>query len=245
MINDDYDELAPVYDRLNPKSEIYKQKPFYQRIVKEYGVKSVLDCACGTGWHLEMLSDLGLKVNGSDLSPAMISNAETNLEGKNIVLKVGDYRNLADIWGNERFDMVGCLTTSLPYMLTQSDLVDALNSMCDVLNDNGILVIDNGISDALLDDKPKLIPARILDDDAFYFFMEYPENEIVFNILYVKKTKDTFEHRFKTTQYNAMGKNVLERAFSKTQFKRISYYGDYDLTPYTAQSKRMLVIAQK
>lgn len=36
------------------------------------------------------------------------------------------------------------------------------------LKDNGILIIDNGISDKLLKNKPKFLPARILKDTAFY-----------------------------------------------------------------------------
>lgn len=46
MTKDDYDELAPVYDRLNPKSEIYKQKPFFEKLVQEYNSKTLLDSAC-------------------------------------------------------------------------------------------------------------------------------------------------------------------------------------------------------
>lgn len=244
-MNDDYDELAPVYDRLNPKEEIYKQKPFYQKLINDYQIKSVLDCACGNGWHLEMLADMGLKASGSDLSPAMINQARDNLRGKHIVLKEGDYRNLPQLWGKESFDLVACLTTSLPYMLNEEDLVSALSSMYNTLSYKGILVIDNGISDSLINSKPKLIPARILDDDAFFFFMEYPENRVVFNILYIKKTGNTFEHLFKSATYNAMSQNVVKAAFSKTKFDKVSFYGDYDLRPYDEQSSRMLVIAQK
>ena len=244
-MHDDYDDLASVYDRLNPKSEIYKQKSLYERIKKDYEVKSVLDCACGNGWHLEMLADMGLKTCGSDLSPAMIKQANDNLRDKGIDLRIGDYRNLPELWGQRAFDMVACLTTSLPYMLTERDVVDALNSMYSVLNEGGIVVIDNGISDSLLTEKPKLIPARILDEDAFYFFMEYHENRVVFNILYVKKTSDSFEHLFKTTTYNAMSRAVLEAAFAKTSFRHVKFYGDHDLNPYSVASKRMFVIAQK
>lgn len=47
-----------------------------------------MDCACGTGQHLYMLSELGYKVCGSDYSCSMLGVAKENLKklGKNIPL---------------------------------------------------------------------------------------------------------------------------------------------------------------
>jgi hypothetical protein len=46
---DGYGELSAVYDRLNPKDEIFKQKPFYQMLKDRASIGTALDCACGTG----------------------------------------------------------------------------------------------------------------------------------------------------------------------------------------------------
>jgi len=241
---DAYKTLADVYDKLNPKEEIFKQKPLFETLVDKYKVKTVLDCACGTGWHLKLFKDMGLEVYGSDLSPDMLEKASSNLQDGSVELKELDYRNLGD-W-NKQFDMVGCLTTSLPYMTTAEDVVAALNSMYEALNNGGILVISNGISDALLDEKPKFIPGRLLDDDAFFFFMEYPDaKSVTFNILYVGKKEKGFDYRFTSTTYNAMRKSVLEDAFSQTKFKTVNYYGDETLAPYDAKSPRLIVVAEK
>jgi ubiquinone/menaquinone biosynthesis C-methylase UbiE len=132
----EYRKLAKDYDFLHPKEEIFKQKAFFQKLIKECSVKTCLDCACGTGWHLLMLNGLGLKCFGSDLSPEMLALAKKNLRGKKIRLKRQDFRKLANSW-KENFDMVICMSTSFPHMLTDKDAVAALNSMYKRLNDEG------------------------------------------------------------------------------------------------------------
>ena len=242
---EEYQILADVYDILNPKEEIFDQKPFFEALVKKYSVLKVLDCACGTGWHLSMFHDMGLTSFGSDISPEMIALAKTNLEGKYVPIKQEDFRTLGNSWG-DGVDMITCLTTSLPHMLTDDDVVTALSSMYDRLNDGGVLVVSNGITDALLTTKPKFIPARVLPRDAFYFVMEYPENQLIFNIVYVKKTNEGFDHKFTALTYNAMRKSVLERCIAKTSFRNMSYYGDYDMSPYDpGASTKLIVVAEK
>lgn len=243
---DEYKVIADVYDILNPKEDILGQKPFFEKLIKDYGVSRCLDCACGTGWHLSMLHDMGLTCFGSDISPDMIALSKRNLEGKYIPLKQEDFRNLGNSWG-DTFEMVLCLTTSLPHMLTDDDVVKALTSMYDRLSEGGILVITNGITDALLDNKPKFIPARELENEAFYFVMDYAnEASFAFNIIYVYNTGTKMTHKFTTLTYNAMRQSVLERCFSRTRFKTVQYYGDYDFSDYSkVLSNKLIVVASK
>jgi glycine/sarcosine N-methyltransferase len=243
---DSYKILAKDYDYINPKEEIFRQRDFFRELIKKYSIKSCLDCACGTGWHLFMLNKLGVKCAGSDLSPEMLAAARRNLKGKNIPLRVEDYRHLARTW-KQKFGMVICMTTSLPHMLTDRNVVNALTSMYERLRNGGILVISNGIADSLLDRKPKLIPARISEDQAFYFFLEYPgENQVVFNILHVKKTKNSFSHTYAVMHYNAMRKSVIQKCISRTEFRKVHYYGDYDFAKYSVRTgERLVVVAVK
>jgi glycine/sarcosine N-methyltransferase len=243
---DEYSVLAGVYDILNPKEDIISQKPFFAKLISDHAVTRVLDSACGTGGHLSMFHDMGLTCFGSDISEHMLALAKKNLEGKYIPLKKEDFRTLENGWG-DNFDMITCLTTSLPHMLTDEDVVKALSSMYTRLHDGGILVITNGITDYLLDTKPKFIPARTLPDEAFYFITEYPDEQtFIFNILYVKKGEKEMEHKFTSITYNAMRKSVLERCFAKTGFKNIQYYGDYDFSEYSKEkSSKLIVVATK
>lgn len=245
-MKDDYAQLAKDYDTLTPKEEIFKQKPFFNKLIKSFSIRTCLDCACGTGWHLFMLDDLGLKCCGSDLSPRMIALAREHLKGKQVPLKTADFRRLSDAW-SERFDLIVCMTTSFPHMLTDRDALTALKSMYRQLNEGGILVIDNGITDALLNSKPKVIAVRILSHRAFYYLLEYPTpKRIVFTVLQVKKTQTSFKPIFYMTHYRAMRKSSFEGYFGRTRFRAIGYFGDYAFSKYSLkESGRLVIIAQK
>jgi SAM-dependent methyltransferase len=243
---DEYKRFAGNYEGLNPKEEIFKQEPFFRELIKRYSIKKCLDCACGPGWHLFMLHNLGIECAGSDLSEEMLFLAKNNLKNKNIPLKVRDYRKLADSWKGT-FDMVICMSTSINHMQTDVEVIKALNSMYGQLHEEGILVIDNGVSDAIIKEQPKLIPARIHKDQAYYFFLEYPDDDhIIFNILNVRKTRDSFEHDFETMTLKAITKENLDRCFAQTNFKKIHYYGGHDFSTYSAATgNRLIAIAEK
>lgn len=241
-----YKILAKDYEALNSREEIFKQQDFFRKIIARYAVSSCLDCACGTGWHLVMLNEMGLACCGSDLSPDMLALARENAKGRNIVLQEGDYRDLGSLW-ERKFDMIICMSNSIRHMLAESELRKALDSMYGQLNDGGILVVDNGLSDTMINERPKLLPGRILRDQAFYFILEYPnEREIVFNILNVMKTGDSFAHSFESMSLSSMKKADYDRCFAGTRFKKVSYFGDYQLSEFrVATSARYIAIAEK
>lgn len=105
----DYDEFGAIEDYLGSESE------FLGKLFVKHGVKTVLDCACGTGQHLYMLSEMGFDVSGSDYSESMIAVADKNLKsyGKIVPLCQCDFRYLEQKYA-QTFDAIVCLTTALP-----------------------------------------------------------------------------------------------------------------------------------
>ena len=75
-----FDDLADVYEAMIdwPK-RLAHEEPFYRRLFERLGARSVLDVACGTGRHAAMFHSWGLRVEGADLSPAMIDRARSQL----------------------------------------------------------------------------------------------------------------------------------------------------------------------
>jgi glycine/sarcosine N-methyltransferase len=241
-----YRSLAANYDWLRPKEEALKQRPFFEKLIADHQLTSCLDCACGTGWHLALLDDLGLQVSGSDLADGMLNVAMKNLEGRNIPLKRADFRALDAAW-REQFDMVICMTTSFPYMLDDESAAQALKSMVDRLNAGGVLVIDNGFSDAFFDEKPKFIPAQVYHDRAFYFIFEYPQpDRVLVNILYIEHNEEGMHHHFDTHVYNPMRLADMQRYFAATHYSHVEYYGNHEWEPYsTESSRRMVAVAHR
>ncbi len=97
-----------------------------------------LDVGCGTGRAFQPLLRRGWRVEGCDLSPAMIALAAEEGAGQ-VLLSVADMRELP-LLGH--FDLVLCLNDSVNYLLGDADLISALSGMGKNLASNGLLVFD-------------------------------------------------------------------------------------------------------
>ena len=234
----DYDEFGSIADYLGD------EKYFFERLFKENSVKTVLDCACGTGQHLYMLSEMGFRVSGSDYSESMLEVAKHNMEkyGKTIPLCQCDFRYL-ERKHTDTFDAVVCLTTALPHLHTDEELITALISMKNRLNRNGLLILTQGTTPFTLS-----LPA-----------IEVVVNRNDFSRIFVKEHDDRFqtihvldlfhsESRVENNQYDIVYRIILDddyrRLLSAAGFEYISIYGDYDMSDYTERSQRLIVVAR-
>ncbi|WP_055153560.1 class I SAM-dependent methyltransferase [Faecalicatena contorta] len=234
----DYDEFGDIENYLG------SERQFFKEILNENQVQSVLDCACGTGQHLYMLAELGYRVSGSDFSASMLKVASKNLErhGIQIPLSRCDFRELQEAF-TEKFDAVVCLTTALPHLHTDEDLLTALISMKDRLKKNGLLILTQGTT---------------------HFTLTLPSIEVVvnrdnFSRIFVKEHDDQFQtihvidlyhsqNRLENNQYDIVYRIILDDEYrgllTKAGFNNINIYGDYDRSPYDKESKRLIVVAQ-
>lgn len=96
----------------------------------------LLDVACGTGKHLELLRDR-YEVEGVDLDPGMLAVARARLPG--VPLHQGDFRHI-DL--DRRFDVVTCLFSSIAYARGTGELRQAVASMAAHLEPGGVLVVE-------------------------------------------------------------------------------------------------------
>lgn len=234
----DYDEFGSIEDYLGA------EKLFFQQLFSEQGAKTVLDCACGTGQHLYMFSEMNLEVVGSDYSKAMLEVAEKNLTERGITVPLHqcDFRYLEEVH-KEKFDAIACLTTALPHLHSEQDLVTALKSMKTRLNSEGILVLTQGTTHHNL-----ALPA-----------IEVVVNRLDFSRVFVKERDEEFQtihvldmyhstERMENNQYDIVYKIILDedyrRLLMEAGFENIEIYGDYDKNAYDKESKRLIVVAQ-
>jgi SAM-dependent methyltransferase len=100
------------------------------------GAATLLDVACGTGRYLEELRRW-YEVEGVDSSPAMLALARERLP--DVPLREADMREF-DL--GRVFDVVTCLSSSIAWMLTPSDLEGAVANMARHLREAGVLVLE-------------------------------------------------------------------------------------------------------
>jgi len=101
------------------------------------GARTLLDVACGTGRHLELLRSRFV-VEGVDLDAGLLAVARERL-GPDVPLHRGDMRRF-DL-GRE-FDVVTCLFSSIGYARTLAGLRRAARAMARHVRRGGLLIIE-------------------------------------------------------------------------------------------------------
>ena len=127
---------------------------FFQDILREQGANTVLDIACGTGFHAITLKADGFDVTAADGAPNMLAQARKNAERLGIDdlrLVEAEWTRLGESFSNERFDAVICLGNAFTHLFDESDRIRSLNEVYRLLKNDGIAIIDQRNYDAILD----------------------------------------------------------------------------------------------
>ena len=98
--------------------------------------KALLDIACGTGSHAEVLSKY-YKVEGMDYDKGMLVVARRKYPN----LKF-EHGNMIDFSLKRKFDIITCLFSSIGYVRTKANLHKAIKTMADHLVSGGVLLVE-------------------------------------------------------------------------------------------------------
>ena len=245
MARDPYADFAQRYDSFfGPFGEHDPKKAeFFRQLFSHHKVKSVLDCACGTGRDLHMFQSLGCEVHGSDISEAMLAQSERNLAAHNVDVPLthADFRELPFTYARD-FDAVVCLSSAHLEMPDERELARAFSSMRGVLRDGGILIVTSGISDKTWREKPRFIPEVNNNDFTRLFAIDYFDKGARFNVvdLYHDSThKDMLVWSIAYERVYLRGD--MEMAIHRAGFLRDEFYGGYLFEPYDVETSDMLI----
>jgi SAM-dependent methyltransferase len=130
-----YDQLTPFYHLIygDWHGAIATQATQLSSIIQQrWGntVREILDVSCGIGTQAIGLAAQGYTVTASDLSHQEIERAkqEAQIRSLNIDFSVCDMRNVFD-HHQTQFDLVISCDNSIPHLLTDEDIVQALQQM--------------------------------------------------------------------------------------------------------------------
>lgn len=247
---DPYAGFAGRYDRFRGAFGKHRadHRAFFQRIFADNGVRSVLDCACGTGHDLHLFASLGCAVTGSDISPAMLARAKVNLRaaGLSIPLRRADYRALHRHFKRE-FDAVVCLSSSMLHMENKKEVIRALLSMRLVLRERGMVIITQGTTDRQWGEKPRFILESSDKDLTRLFVIDYLQNGARYNVLDIIRERSIPELLVWSVEYKQMLlKGDYARLMSLAGYSNVQFYGSYGFEPYSKETSDVLIcVAQK
>ena len=200
----------------------------------------MLDVACGRGRHSKMLASLGFNVTGFDISPDSIAYAKQSVQDDNPDFYIHDMR--LPFWGNY-FDYAFNFFTSFGYFKTRREHDDAIRTIANGLNPNGIFVIDylnvHYSEDHLVYTEEKKLNGTTYDihrwHDETHFYKKIIINDpgLMHAIEFTEKVS-----KFSFGDFNDM------LSYHGLQVQEV--YGDYKLGNYDVRTKpRLIIIAKK
>jgi ubiquinone/menaquinone biosynthesis C-methylase UbiE len=242
MENDKYSNIADTYDYMLLKN--IEREMFFTKIFQNNNVKSILDCACGTGKDLVLFNSLGLDVTGSDISDSMLNIAQKRIDENKAKISVlkADYQFLENTF-SKKFDAIVCLSSAINE--TEIDVLKSLKSMKNVLNDHGIIIFDQGQTDMSMKNPPLYSLEVNNRDFSRLYTMNYLENIMTVNIFDLVHTEGQNEMNVNTFKIEIRLYDEWIKILNEVNLTG-EFYGNWDLLPYKkTDSKRLIVVARK
>ncbi len=245
-----YSGFADKYDLFASWEERkVKEGRFFRHIFEKNGVRRVMDCFCGTGFHVAMLSEMGYHVDGIDVSPHMIRKAKENLGkmGLSDRVRVGDAKELEV---KEKYDCTLSMGNSLPHEFGDRNVVRALKGMYDALRPGGISIIHMENFDRLYEDRERFIPSayRRTPEGAeiFIFAIDYGEDRVAFNILSIIERGGRPSFDVDVVEYNPIKVERLKHLLKEAGYSCLQLYEDFRMSPLGREGTYdLIVVARK
>lgn len=152
-----FKDYAPYYDLLYRDKDYPGEARFMTRLMERFVGKSagqirVLDLACGTGRHVCELSQIGFRVEGSDISQDMVAVAREN--AARLALSVRFYNESFQSCARigQSYDAVIAMFSAINYLTTYQDLASSLKNIRSLLGEGGVFCFDFWNGNAVLKD---------------------------------------------------------------------------------------------
>ena len=130
------EELAKRKKKIHTKKELSYLKKLLRKEQK------ILDLACGYGRFTIPLAKLGYRIEGIDITPALIKKAkeEADKSKLKIKFKIGDMRKLP--YKDNSFNVIICMLSAFQELTKKSDQLKSIKEMLRILKKEGFTLID-------------------------------------------------------------------------------------------------------
>jgi glycine/sarcosine N-methyltransferase len=241
MLSINFDDIATDFDKLfndvDALTDLEGQA--LDLILRPYAVKTVLDCACGTGIQSIGLARKGYQVSASDISRRMVKKLREKAQNAQLQMdvKVADFRDLKP-WKNHVFDAVISSGNSLTLMATHEEMKRSLASMLRCIKKpGGICVV--GMHNYLWlqqNGEPLIIRKVSLGDkdlELIFDLRRFESERAVVTNFFMKQINGTWRLKNYTKSYSLLPveelrQMMIDTGFTTTKLLDISGQKEYD-----------------
>jgi glycine/sarcosine N-methyltransferase len=239
-----YDWLAADYDRMTGfEKRFVQERPFFRLLVHRHEIRTAVDAGSGTGFHSLLLAQLGVNVTAVDVSGEMLSRLEQHAKALNVSVRVLQ-ASFAELPGrvSPPVDAVFCLGNTLPHLLTSDALEKALRSFAAVLRPGGVIFLQILNFDRILRSRERVQSVKESDGEVFVRFYDYEEKLIRFNVLRLRKERESFRHELNSVVLRPLLARDVTETLARTGISGIRTFGGITLEPFAPDGSRDLVV---
>ncbi|MEX0777873.1 MAG: class I SAM-dependent methyltransferase [Phycisphaeraceae bacterium] len=141
MSNGSFNDLTDIFESIiDWRKRLAHETPFYRHLFERFGIKRVVDVACGTGHHAAMFHSWGLQVQGADLSPNMIARARATYgQPPGLAWVVRGFDQPIEL--DDTFDAAVCVGNSLALAPNRATAQEAVRCMLAAVRRGGVAVV--------------------------------------------------------------------------------------------------------
>jgi ubiquinone/menaquinone biosynthesis C-methylase UbiE len=247
-----YDAFEAKYDAMLSSERYQRAIPFFKKIFDDNKVKSILDCACGTGKHAIAFSQLGFHVEGCDISSEMVKHAKKNAvtSGVKVNFVQADFKKLPEAF-NRKFDCVVCIGNSLTHELEEQGLSSALKSMYQVLDEKGVAIVQIRNIPKMIRDKTRIFPVQHYkepngDLKLFFYVLDFYPSKVTFNVVSYIENDGLPKFEVNSVDYNPISESKLTSLMVETGFKSLRTYGNFEFAKFCdLESANIIILGSK
>jgi len=157
-------------DYINWNKRRQAEGGFLLNTLKKFNCQKIFDACLGDGADSIHLLKNSFNVTSNDLDNLFIQKAKENANKQNVTLTITkyDWKDLDKHFEKKSFDAITCLGNSLTHLFSKKDRLKTLKNFLHILNDNGILIIDERNYQNILDKREE-----ILSDEKFRLSNEF------------------------------------------------------------------------
>ncbi len=244
----DFNKIADTYDlMINWPARLAREMPFFEKIIADKQIKSILDIGCATGNHARAFAELGITVTAVDPSEEMLRIAKETSPGINPVFEFG---GLGIFLPDGKYDMAVILGNTATLTESLEKFEEAICDLYQKLISNGALIIQIVNYDKIIKQQILAFPAmkKKRGDTEYIFLREYRmvEGCPELTVATVEMRGDEIKHRFEHTRHIPLNSERFADILSRAGFITVKFYEDYNYTPFNAElSGSLIAIVEK
>lgn len=209
-----YDK-ADIYDLVETEERYQIYADHWRTVFKDRPVRTCLDVSIGSGNVTLPLSELNIRLYGSDLSEVMLKRCQEKASSRHIPieLKCCDFRTISGRF-SRKFDCVASTGNSLPYV-SNEDVCKTLEQMDFLTNPGGYIYFDIRNWDKILRERNRFyLYNPIFDGDTRINLIQVwdyrSDDTMTFNLLYTfEKDNRIFRQEKFEEHYIPVRKSIL------------------------------------